>query len=330
MVAKWTQTVNIFQKDFVIIPVCKSAHWTLLVVRMAEPREIWWLDSLGGTGSTAFEKIRSYLRSEYEQKVDKDEPNFATKEQFPACNPTVPRQSNNSDCGLYLLQFIEALIENADIFGEDRKFANAPRGTANFLFPEEVMDVISARATRKRKEIMEVIQDLRRERDLEPIQVSDDFHDLPAVEILSPLRSNDIEWTEECDLSTPRRTRSQSRSLRKQGSPAKRSALSLIFDFEDEDEDEDKNKDAQEAQKSLVKEPSDENEAAPVDGSCELDKATEIPASPTQNQIPEVGASGRLRSRKRDAASSPLRSAVASSVTKRHCTVVSKAMDSSD
>ena len=30
----WTRNVNIFEKDFVILPVCKDDHWFLVIMKM--------------------------------------------------------------------------------------------------------------------------------------------------------------------------------------------------------------------------------------------------------------------------------------------------------
>ena len=56
-VAKWTRRVDLFEKDFVLVPINKSAHWILAIVchpgaiaggDPARHPGLVFLDSLGG------------------------------------------------------------------------------------------------------------------------------------------------------------------------------------------------------------------------------------------------------------------------------------------
>ena len=55
--------------------------------------------------------LREYLKCEYKSKIGDKERNF-TVENLPGCCPKVPQQDNSSDCGVYLLQYIESFFEN--------------------------------------------------------------------------------------------------------------------------------------------------------------------------------------------------------------------------
>ena len=56
--------------------------------------------------------LRDYLKFEYKAKVsDKEIKNF-TVDNLPACCPPVPQQDNSSDCGIYLLQYIESFFDD--------------------------------------------------------------------------------------------------------------------------------------------------------------------------------------------------------------------------
>ena len=55
--------------------------------------------------------IRDYLTYEYSSKVSGETREF-TVENFPACCPKVPQQNNSSDCGIYVLQYIESFFDN--------------------------------------------------------------------------------------------------------------------------------------------------------------------------------------------------------------------------
>ena len=55
--------------------------------------------------------LREYLHCEYKSKIGDKERNFSV-ENLPGCCPKVPQQDNSSDCGVYLLQYIESFFEN--------------------------------------------------------------------------------------------------------------------------------------------------------------------------------------------------------------------------
>ena len=60
--------------------------------------------------------LRDYLACEFKHK-QKTDPGFAsrkvpsfTKETMPGCCPVVPQQPNFTDCGLFVLQFVESFF----------------------------------------------------------------------------------------------------------------------------------------------------------------------------------------------------------------------------
>ncbi|KAG5309849.1 SENP7 protease, partial [Acromyrmex insinuator] len=164
-VQRWTRDVNIFEKDFVIIPINKDEHWFLAIicfpglvgkvskritetskndslvsfsntdgdssrsvqknkkiktlkrkaVELEEQKEvkipcILIFDSLGGTNySSVIATLRDYLSCEYVVKFDVEE--TFSKDTIKGAYPKVPKQSNCTDCGLYLLQYVESFFK---------------------------------------------------------------------------------------------------------------------------------------------------------------------------------------------------------------------------
>ena len=80
-VARWTKSVNIFQKNLLVFPICTNSHWFLIVVvkpglivcpdeknNNGEP-SIIVLDSLGGSQGTSVRLIREYLAEEWRTRM---------------------------------------------------------------------------------------------------------------------------------------------------------------------------------------------------------------------------------------------------------------------
>ena len=123
-VKTWTKNVNIFDKQFVIIPICEHSHWYLVIIIKpgqivfdAESRQkgdgeplFLVLDSLGGGKSGAVENIRHYLEEEWQAKnPGLPEVSFSKKE-MKTVRPKKPEQENFSDCGIFLLHYVEKIF----------------------------------------------------------------------------------------------------------------------------------------------------------------------------------------------------------------------------
>jgi Ulp1 family protease len=52
--------------------------------------------------------LRDYLSCEFKSKL-KEERHF-TKESMPGCCPKVPQQPNFSDCGVFVLEYVESFF----------------------------------------------------------------------------------------------------------------------------------------------------------------------------------------------------------------------------
>ncbi|EYU18425.1 hypothetical protein MIMGU_mgv1a020521mg, partial [Erythranthe guttata] len=79
-VRKWTRNVNIFEKDYIFIPVNFSLHWSLIVI--CHPGEgpcILHMDSIRGSHKGFEDLIRSYLSEEWKERGNRHEEDIATK-----------------------------------------------------------------------------------------------------------------------------------------------------------------------------------------------------------------------------------------------------------
>ncbi|KAJ8673787.1 hypothetical protein QAD02_005049 [Eretmocerus hayati] len=123
-VSRWTKHINIFQKQFIVIPVCLSGHWFVVIVchpsyvgpvkaateftgraNLKRPA-ILLFDSINGRNKEAVaDVIRGYLACEYAAKYGKTK--HFTSEILPGVYADVPQQNNGVDCGVFLLEYVE-------------------------------------------------------------------------------------------------------------------------------------------------------------------------------------------------------------------------------
>ncbi|XP_015786405.1 sentrin-specific protease 7 isoform X1 [Tetranychus urticae] len=129
-VKNWTKNLDIFDKDYLIIPINKSYHWFLAIIcypkKVPDHDEILpieieknptrpcilFMDSLQGANRRyrLAEPIRHFLAKEWEFKK-KTKKNFSSHV-MPEYYLKVPKQNNHSDCGLYVLQYVESFLRN--------------------------------------------------------------------------------------------------------------------------------------------------------------------------------------------------------------------------
>ncbi|KAL7983464.1 hypothetical protein Chor_000340 [Crotalus horridus] len=176
-VKRWTRYINIFNKDYIFVPVNEESHWYIAVIcfpwlekviyndcesqhlpqsdfqqfpNQSESdngtirkesvlvlSDIWYdteerdiksnlhheacltgykpciliLDSLKASSvQNTVQVLREYLEAEWEAKR-KTCREFSKSTMIDFC-PRVPKQNNNSDCGIYLLQYVETFFQN--------------------------------------------------------------------------------------------------------------------------------------------------------------------------------------------------------------------------
>eukprot|EP00731_Ephydatia_muelleri_P028369 Em0020g13a len=142
-VKSWTRHVDIFSKEYIVMPVCLRSHWFIAIVCFPEKFEsdnapdklevdsedvalstqdlltanptssptrpcIIVLDSLGIKRAAVLKSIQSYLTEEWKVKRS-TEKNFSS---MPQSYPSVPLQTNTFDCGIYVLQYVEGFLKS--------------------------------------------------------------------------------------------------------------------------------------------------------------------------------------------------------------------------
>ncbi|XP_058746352.1 probable ubiquitin-like-specific protease 2A [Vicia villosa] len=169
-VRKWTRKVNLFEKDYIFIPVNFNLHWSLIVI--CHPAEvlnindrelekalripcILHLDSIKGYHSNIKDVVRSYLWEEWkERKKETCGEDLSSKFlNMPFFSIEVPQQENSYDCGIFLLHYLELFLAEAPFNFNPLKITKL----SNFLnldwFPPE-------EAYRKRNIIRKLIFEL--------------------------------------------------------------------------------------------------------------------------------------------------------------------------
>lgn len=131
-VSRWTRLVDVFENDYVVVPINVKSHWLLVIICFAGhalPHEqachgssgsyILLFDSLRGHVGNLEEiasHMRDYLTEEWKTKRE-SELTF-TKLNMPLYVPLTPQQTNNTDCGVYVLLNLETFFRAAPKLGE--------------------------------------------------------------------------------------------------------------------------------------------------------------------------------------------------------------------
>ncbi|XP_024375883.1 uncharacterized protein [Physcomitrium patens] len=124
---KWTKGINIFEKDYLFVPVHSKLHWSLAIIcfpnhgpgsASGSERCILHLDSMncGHDSSTVFRLLHRYLVAEWKYTFAKGGErggNKLSRHMIPTRKVPVPLQENGSDCGLFLLYYIQKFVERA-------------------------------------------------------------------------------------------------------------------------------------------------------------------------------------------------------------------------
>ncbi|KMY87001.1 uncharacterized protein Dsimw501_GD27131, partial [Drosophila simulans] len=211
-VKKWTRTVNIFEKDFIIIPFNEKSHWILAIIcfpnlktsvvnhDVQTPGEdipikqplILIFDSLESNSRYRHISIlHDYLNFEYKAKYPKERARIFNWDNMPGHIVEVPQQENLTDCGLYLLQYAE-------------QFFTKP--IVNYKLPiRELIDWFDLlTVTKKREDIANLIQKLMNEGNQQGIT-------LPVIKFptLNGIMVMDVDDEKECDTEKENQTINQ-------------------------------------------------------------------------------------------------------------------------
>eukprot|EP01018_Ginkgo_biloba_P015078 Gb_04525 [translate_table: standard] len=171
-VRKWTRKVDIFQKDYIFIPVNYCYHWSLIVIchpgeavveddNYAKTPCILHMDSIKGTHADLAKLIQSYLWEEWQERHMDDGGSFDIAfERFsnmPFISLEVPQQNNFCDCGLFLLHYVEMFLSEAPAEFNLLQLQDSPKFlTKDWFLPDEA-------SLLKRYRIRELIHTLHQE-----------------------------------------------------------------------------------------------------------------------------------------------------------------------
>ncbi|KAJ3692461.1 hypothetical protein LUZ60_012811 [Juncus effusus] len=118
---RWWKGVNIFQKEYIFMPVYGDMHWSLVIICIPPDDDnsgpiVLHLDSLVYHNSiTIFDVINKFLKEEW-MCMDHNTPNKRRKNlprKIENKIVKVPQQENDYDCGLFVLYFMERFYEKA-------------------------------------------------------------------------------------------------------------------------------------------------------------------------------------------------------------------------
>ncbi|KAF6143495.1 hypothetical protein GIB67_029664 [Kingdonia uniflora] len=123
-VRKWTRKVNLFEKDYIFIPVNFNLHWSLLVI--CHPDEetegfpkvpcILHMDSIKGSHKGLKNLVQSYLWEEWKERHAESSEDVSKKFlNLRFISLELPQQENSYDCGLFLLHYVELFLEDAPV-----------------------------------------------------------------------------------------------------------------------------------------------------------------------------------------------------------------------
>lgn len=117
-VKRWEKDIKLFDKQYLVIPICVSHHWVLVIVRLNTDSVHTYaqdqyrsgclviFDSLGMASASKLltQPIREFLKSRWKfERPGVEAPDFGSSKKFVEVYAIVPKQRNSSDCGVYLL-----------------------------------------------------------------------------------------------------------------------------------------------------------------------------------------------------------------------------------
>jgi len=122
-VKNWTKSVDIFSKDFLVVPVNYELHWSLGIVcfpgavlddsKTANRRCcILGFDSLSTFRRAHFNEIKRYLNMAWSDRTKSSVRKLPFTDKRCACIPLqTPSQNNGKDCGVFLLHNCESFFD---------------------------------------------------------------------------------------------------------------------------------------------------------------------------------------------------------------------------
>lgn len=129
-ISKWLKGIEIFKKDFLIMPVCEKDHWILVIVSypdrlpstkstnvtpnddLYEPA-VFVLNSWNGYGPGVKKSLNRFLKFQWLRERNNPR-NFSIRQAggIRLIFPRLPQQSNNYNCGVFVLNYFYCFMNN--------------------------------------------------------------------------------------------------------------------------------------------------------------------------------------------------------------------------
>ncbi|KAJ6374436.1 hypothetical protein OIU78_030037 [Salix suchowensis] len=120
MVLTWIKKKQIFSKKYVLVPIVRWSHWSLLILcHLGESLQsklrtpcMLLLDSLEKAGPRCLEPdIRKFVLDIYKSEGRAENKELISK--IPLLVPKVPQQRGGEECGNYVLYYINLFVQGA-------------------------------------------------------------------------------------------------------------------------------------------------------------------------------------------------------------------------
>ena len=129
--SRWLKNVDIFEKDFLIIPVCEKDHWVLVIVcyldkppqretNLLQDKDLYAptvivLNSCRGLAPPVKKSLSQFLTKQWLQERGSQRRftiHSAKKSGLRLIFPDLPQQKNSYDCGVYILGYFYCFLKN--------------------------------------------------------------------------------------------------------------------------------------------------------------------------------------------------------------------------
>ncbi|KAG6548106.1 hypothetical protein Mapa_010386 [Marchantia paleacea] len=166
---KWTKGTNVFEKDYLFVPIHDKFHWSLAIIchpgakneDSESERCILHLDSMnpGHKSAGVFRLLKMYMVAEWAHQAEEDGnggPRQGISMEFTTKKVQVPQQDNESDCGLFLLHYIQCFLQEAPARFKLSDLESSNLFGRNWFRP--------SKASQLRQEILDLLERLFEER----------------------------------------------------------------------------------------------------------------------------------------------------------------------
>lgn len=109
-VRRWTDSVDLFSFDLLLVPIHDLDHWSLAVLNITN-RSFDFYDSMGRKNWNCYQILMAYLRKEHKDK--RKSPLVPDGKWDCQYVKGIPQQTNNHDCGVFVCLYAECLSRGA-------------------------------------------------------------------------------------------------------------------------------------------------------------------------------------------------------------------------